>query len=82
MTQEQLSDDVYGLIDAADLARRLGRRTADVSTVLRDNPLPPLGYRRLREAEKAGFYQGLIDRLRVMQLTQGVQTNPDNWRGE
>lgn len=55
MTHEQLSDDVYGLIDAADLARRLGRSTEDVSTVLRDNPLPPLGYRRLREAEKPVF---------------------------
>jgi len=82
MTQEQLNDDVYGLIDEANFARRLGQSAEDVSAALAGYPLPALGYRRLRETEKPGFYQGMIDRLRVMQLTQGVQSNPDNWQGE
>jgi len=75
-------NSVYGRIDETDLARRLDMPLEDVQGVTAQHPLPLMAYRRLLEDERGEFYQTIVDYLSLMEQTDGVQTEPDNWRAE
>ena len=72
----------YGSLNEEDFSRRLDMDISEVLLVTEQFPLPTMAYRLVGEEERLHFYKTVVEYLKLMEHTRGVELELGNWNSE
>ena len=72
----------YGSLNAEDLSYRLDMDISEVLSITEQFPLPTMAYRLVGEEERLQFYRTVVEYLKLMEHTCGIELELENWNSE